>query len=154
MLGRILFAAIMPLLLLTMPAAAQWGRGGWWTRVTPTTPQQKAYVEQARKLQDRIWQAQAELWKLRETEKPSPAAIAAREREISRLRDQLCELNIKNRALRQEMVGPNTPLGARMGAGRGGWGRAMGACPWGGPGQGRGMGACPWGGPGRGPGGR
>ncbi len=176
--GQILLV-VLPVLLFAGIALAQGGPGmGRLSRANPVTPEQKAYVQEATQLRDQVWQKQRELWALDSQEKPDEAAIKAKLAEVNALREKLHLLNVKNRALVQELAGQTPATGAGTGTGAG-----VG-CPWGGPGpgagrgmapgagrgmgagRGRGMGAgagrgmgrggggrgagCPWGGPGRG----
>lgn len=130
-------------LVWVVPAGAQWGRGRGWAGLVPTTPEQKAYLDEAQRLRDRIWERQLELQRLQTAEKPSQAAIQAKRKEIEALQDELCQLNFRNRKLRWEMMDAAGASGAGPGWGGGprGGGRGLGrgAC--------RGLGGCPWGGP-------
>ena len=128
------------LLLLAFAGAAyaQGGRGGWWTRVTPTTPEQKALVAEVQKLHTQLWQKVGELRALQAEPEPSEERLDAKQSEIDGLRDKLVALNTKSRALIQQML-PQAGWGA---------GAATGTCPFGGPGAGAGR----WRGAGRGAG--
>ena len=59
--------------------------GGWWTRVNPTDPQQKAFVEQVKALHDQIRQEQFELAQLL-ANKADKTAIEAKQAEINALK--------------------------------------------------------------------
>ncbi len=129
----VLFAALM-----TTPLLAQgWGRGrgygarglpcpygytqpnpnagGWWTRVNPTDPQQKQFVEQVRALHEQIRQKQWELVQM-QTNKADAGAIEAKQAEINALREQLHQLQVSNLDLKQQMMQQNGG-----GRGFGGW---------------------------------
>lgn len=99
------------------------GGGGWWTRVNPTDPKQKAFVEEVGKLHNQIREAQLELRTL-ETAKADTATIEAKKTELNALRNQLCELQNKNLELKQQIM-QSAPAG--RGSGRG-WCR--GGCCW------------------------
>ena len=126
------------LLVMALPllfVGGAWAQGvpgcRWLTGVTPSTPQQKAYVDEATKLRAELWQQQAELTALEAREKPDERAVKEKLEQLSATRNKLHLLNLKNRAVVQELAGPAP-----------GWGPAGAACPWGGPGAGRGMGPC------------
>lgn len=142
-------AWLMGMLLLLAVAGEAWaqgGAGGWWNRVAPTTPDEKAYVREAGDLRAQIWQKVAELQALQAQPKPPVAAAQAKQAEMRGLRSKLVALNVKNRALIQQMA-----LRARQDLGA-----APGGCPLGGPGvcscpcNGVPGSACPFGGPGMG----
>ncbi|MCC6727869.1 MAG: hypothetical protein IT208_00855 [Chthonomonadales bacterium] len=125
-------------------AGVRMGGGGWWARVTPTTPEQKALVDQVAALHTDIRAANLEVAKLRATSGPA-ARIAERERVLVGLREQLRDVTTRNATLMRQMgvpagygicdgTGPKAdcPLGGpgmRRGNGwglRNGWGRANG----------------------------
>ncbi|MDH7571117.1 MAG: hypothetical protein QHJ73_16195, partial [Armatimonadota bacterium] len=137
-------AGILPLLLVAVAATAQTvGWGPWWNRVTPTTPQQKALVDEVKGLHAQIWQKQAELRALQLQPQPNEAAVRAKQAEVDALRKRVQELMVKNQAVVQQMVPQATAGGGRgpCGLGLGPCGGVPGsACPYGwGPGAGMGM---------------
>lgn len=77
--------------------------GGWWTRVNPTDPQQKAFVEQVKALHDQIRQKQFELAQLL-ANKADKTAIEAKQAEIDALREQLHQLQYSNREMKQSLM--------------------------------------------------
>lgn len=91
--------------------------GGWWTRVDPTNPQQKQFVEQVMRLHEEIRQKQFELAQLQKA-KADQAAIDAKQAEIQALRSQLHQLQSSNRELKQGMMQQNRG-GMRYGTGNG-----------------------------------
>jgi len=98
--------------------------GGWWTRVQPATPEQKAFVDEASRLHNRIREKQLEMARLRAAG-GSEAKIAATQKDVDKLREKLYNVMIKNRELRQQM-GP-----ARQGTGFGSrWSRQIGPGAW------------------------
>lgn len=124
MIRRMLLPGIAAAVVICAGAAsAQWGGGGWWDRVTPTTPEQKAYVEQARQIHAQLWQKQSELRALQSQPKPSEAAIRAKQAEVDALRGKLQEWNLKNRAVMQQLA----PRAGRT-AGAGPCGLGLGPC--------------------------
>ncbi len=105
--------------------------GGWWTRVSPTDPQQKAFVEQVRALHDQIRRKQFELAQM-QVNKADQSTIAAKQAEIDALREQLHQLQISNLELKQGIMQQN-----RGGRGFGGSGQGVrqrsqmrGTAPW------------------------
>ena len=96
------------------------GAGCWLTRVTPTDPQQKAFVEQVGKLQTEIVEEQMALRVLQKNN-AGTEAITAQQAVVDQVRTQFRELMTKNSALVQQM--------AQQYDGRG-WcgGRGMGCC--------------------------
>ena len=116
------------------------GAGCWLTRVTPTDPQQKAFVEQVGKLQTEIIEEQAVLRAL-QTGGADIAAVGAQQAVVEKLRTQFRELMTKNgelvKQIAQQYGGPGW-CGGR-GAGccaacpTGANGPACGSCP-----------GCPW----------
>jgi hypothetical protein len=111
--------------------------GGWWTRVQAQTPEQQAFLDEATRLHNQIRSAYFELAQLTD-----PELIAAKQAEISALRDDLHDLQFNNRALKQELV---QTMG-RGGRGcRGAWSGQAGRGMRGGRGFGRGTGICPYG---------
>jgi len=98
--------------------------GGWWTRVSPTDPKQKAFVEDVARLHTQIREKQFALREL-EAAKASPETIKARQAEIDSLRAKLHDLQSSNRTLKQMM---------QNGRGRG---RGQGICPYGNSPQGQ-----------------
>lgn len=97
------------------------GGGGWWTRLNPTDPKQKAFVEEIGKLHNQIRDAQFALRAL-EAAKADTATIEARKTELNTLRNQLCELQNNNMDLKQQIM-QSAPRGRGFGRGwgRGGW---------------------------------
>ncbi|GIV15766.1 MAG: hypothetical protein KatS3mg022_1201 [Armatimonadota bacterium] len=77
--------------------------GGWWTRVTPTDPQQKQFVEQVKALHEQIRQKQWELVQM-QANKADASAIEAKQAEINALREQLHQLQISNRDLKRDIM--------------------------------------------------
>lgn len=77
--------------------------GGWWTRVSPTDPQQKAFVEQVKALHEQIRQKQFELAQL-QANKADSTAIEAKQAEINALREQLHQLQYSNREMKQSIM--------------------------------------------------
>lgn len=94
--------------------------GGWWTRVNPTDPQQKQFVEQVKALHEQIRQKQWELAQM-QANKADTAAIEAKQAEINALREQLHQLQVSNRELKQGIMQQN-----RGGRGFGGGGNGQG----------------------------
>jgi Spy/CpxP family protein refolding chaperone len=94
--------------------------GGWWTRVNPTEPQEKQFVEQVKALHDQIRQKQFELTQM-QANKADAKAIEAKQAEINALREQLHQLQVSNRELHQKMMQQN-----RGGSGYGGAGNGYG----------------------------
>lgn len=94
--------------------------GGWWTRVNPTDPQQKQFVEQVKALHEQIRQKQWELAQM-QANKADAKAIEAKQAEISALREQLHQLQVSNRELKQSIMQQN-----RGGRGFGGGGNGQG----------------------------
>lgn len=80
--------------------------GGWWTRVDPTDPQQKQFVEQVRALHEQIRQKQWELAQM-QANKVDTKAIEAKQAEVNALREQLHQLQVSNRELRQSILQQN-----------------------------------------------
>jgi len=122
------------------------GAGGWWNRVTPQTPQQKAFVDQVSALHNRIQAVNQELRAL--TAQNAPAAqIQAKQQEVATLRSQVQQLTTANQALLQQM---GVPAGSGVcdGSGPKGGQNGQGMGPRGG-GMGRGMGQGPRDGSGR-----
>lgn len=129
------------------PAQTMRGAGGWWNRATPNTPQQRALVEQAAALQDRIRSVRQEAYTLRLRNAPA-AQVQAKDREAANLQEQMRQLVAKNQTALQEMGVPAGygacdgigPRGAGMGYGRGGgMGRGNGMRRGGGMGMGYGL---------------
>ncbi|MGQ9486335.1 MAG: hypothetical protein ACUVTY_12825 [Armatimonadota bacterium] len=88
--------------------------GGWWTRVNPTTPQQKAFVEQVKALHEQIRQKQFELAQLQ----ADSATIEAKQAEINALREQLHQLQVSNLEMKQSIMQENRG-GKRFGSANG-----------------------------------
>ena len=88
--------------------------GGRWTKVQPTTPEQKAFVEKVTRLHKQIREKRLDLANLRAT-KGDKNRIAALEKDLQRLRAQLHETMYKNRQLRQQMgmAGHKSRMGVR-----------------------------------------
>ncbi len=116
------------------------GAGCWLTRVTPTDPQQKAFVEQVGKLQTEIIEEQAALRAL-QTGGADTAAVGAQQVVVGKLRTQFRELMTKNselvKQIAQQYGGPGWC------GGRGAW--CCAACPAGANGPACGLcPGCPW----------
>lgn len=94
--------------------------GGWWTRVNPTDPQQKQFVEQVKALHEHIRQKQWELAQM-QANKADAKAVEAKQAEINALREQLHQLQFSNRELKQGIMQQN-----RGGRGFGGGGNGQG----------------------------
>ena len=90
--------------------------GGWWTRVNPTTPEQKAFVDKVTDLHNQIRQKNFELAQLRATN-GDPNKIAVLEKDIENLRSELHDYLTKNIQIRQQL-------------GRGGWAGSAGNRGW------------------------
>ena len=116
------------------------GPGCWLTRVTPTDPQQKAFVEQVGKLQAEIVEEQTALRVLQKNG-ASAEAIAAQQAVVDKQRTQFRELMTKNSALVQQIA---QQYGGRgWCGGRGAW--CCAACPTGTGGPACGLcPGCPW----------
>lgn len=84
--------------------------GGWWTRVKPTTKEQKAFVDEVTSLHEQIRQRQFELNNLR-ISKGDPKRIASLENELADLRTRLHDVMVKNRTLMTQM-GVSSSAGA------------------------------------------
>lgn len=104
------------------------GPGGWWTRVTPTTPEQQAFISQVTDIHNQIRALNIEIAGLR-ANKGAPAEIAAKEQRIVELRAELSRITTANEKLIRDMGVP-APYGVCNGqgpAGRfGGQGAGMG----------------------------
>lgn len=99
------------------------GAGGWWLRVNPQTPEQKALVAQVTELHNALRAANAELWAM-QARKASGKEIAAQQQKIASLRAELQAVTQKNEALIRAMgipapygvcdgTGPKGPRGGR-----------------------------------------
>jgi len=80
--------------------------GGWWTRVSPTDPQQKQFAAQVQKLHEQIRQKQFELAQM-QASAADAQAIAAKQAEMSHLREQLHQLQFSHREMKQGMMQGN-----------------------------------------------
>ncbi len=80
--------------------------GGWWTRVSPSDPQQKQFVEQVNALHAQIRQKQFELAQM-QANNADASAIQAKQAEINALREQLHQLQYSNRDLKQGIMQTN-----------------------------------------------
>jgi hypothetical protein len=98
------------------------GVGGWWTRVVPTTPAQKAFVAQVTNLHSQIRQANLDLVALRAAKAPA-AQIAAKQQQITALRSELQRVTSANQTLLKQM---GVPAGVCDGTGPKGRGQGMG----------------------------
>jgi len=98
--------------------------GRWWTRVKPTTPEQKAFVDEVSRLHKQIREKQFEMAQLRASG-GAEAKIAAIQKDVDKLREKLYNVMIENRELRQQMgpAGPGTAFGTP-------WTRQMGPGAW------------------------
>ncbi|MEP0764979.1 MAG: hypothetical protein HRF45_00345 [Fimbriimonadia bacterium] len=112
--------------------------GGWWTRVTPSTPEQQAFLDEVIRLHNEIRTVQFEL-----AGTTDPAQREVLLAKLDALRSDLHELQLNSRDLKQELM-QTMPRGRNrggfgMGAGRGqggfgpgmGYGRGTGICPFG-----------------------
>ena len=98
--------------------------GGWWTRVNPTTPEQKAFVDKVTQLHNQIRDKNFQAAALRASN-GDPKQIAALEKDVENLQTELHDYMYKNWNIRQQL-GPGG-RGATMGPGRYGWQRMGGA---------------------------
>lgn len=98
--------------------------GGWWTRVNPTTPEQKAFVDKVTQLHNQIREKNFQAAALRASN-GDPKQIAALEKDVQNLQTELHDYMYKNWNIRQQL-GPGG-RGATMGPGRQGWQRMGGA---------------------------
>jgi hypothetical protein len=116
------------------------GAGCWLTRVTPTDPKEKAFVEQVSKLQTEIRDEQAALATLQKSG-ASSTALDAQKSVLENLHTQFRELMTKNSELQQQIVKRYGGPGWCGGRGPGCWANcplgaaapACGVCP-----------NCPW----------
>ena len=106
------------------------GPGGWWTRVTPTTPEQQAFIAQVTDIHNQIRTLNFEIASLR-ANKGSAADIAAKEQKIAELRAELSRITTANEKLIRDMGIP-APYGVCTGQGPAGRFGGQGA-----PGMGR-----------------
>lgn len=112
------------------------GPGGWWTRVTPSTPEQEAFLKQVTDIHNQIRTLNWEIAALRAANGPADE-IARKEKQIADLRAELAKVTAANEKLLREMGVP-APFGVCTGQGPAGkFGRGAG---WGGFGGGRGFG--------------
>ncbi len=98
---------------------------GWWTRVQPTTPEQKSFVETVAGLHEQIRLKKLETARLRAANAPD-ADVAKAESEARGLQTQLQDFMYQNRTTRQQLGGAGMGNGVRgrgagAGAGYGGW---------------------------------
>jgi len=93
------------------------GPGGWWTRVTPSTPEQEAFLKQVTDIHNKIRALQWEVAGLRASNAPA-AEIEKREKQIADLRAELVRVTTANEKLIREMGIP-APYGVCNGQGRG-----------------------------------
>lgn len=113
--------------------------GGWWTRVEPNTPEQKAFVDRLRDLHNQIREKQMKLSQLRNSNGDANA-MTALDREIQSLRTELYDYMTNNQQIRQQIGGIGQGYrngtcrmqsgaagpGQGMRMGRGGMGRGAG----------------------------
>ncbi len=112
--------------------------GGWWNRVTPQTPEQKAVVDHVSDLHNRIRAANIDVVRLK-TAGAAAAKVAEAEKKVAALRADLQAYSQANASVISSLGLP-AGVGICDGTGRGR--RAMGAGGiGGGRGFGRGMGA-------------
>jgi|GEM_PF-1369435 hypothetical protein len=83
------------------------GFGGWWNKVNPQTPEQKALVSKVTDLHNRIRTANQELYILR-TQNASADKINQKLNQINALRTELQAVTTSNQGLLQQM---GLPLG-------------------------------------------
>ena len=76
--------------------------GGWWTKVQPTTPDQKAFVDHVTAFHNQVRDRQTALTQLRAA-KGDARKIAQLENEITALRTQFQEFMLKNHQVRQQL---------------------------------------------------
>lgn len=103
--------------------------GGWWTRVQPATPEQKAFVDKVSDIHRQIREKQLEIAKLR-TSGGDEKKIASVQKDIDNLRKRLHDLMYQNRELRRQMKPTGPKFSGRYGAWRRpmGWHIGPGAC--------------------------
>ena len=121
--------------------------GGWWARVTPSTPQQAEFVAQLKDVHNRIRTLNIEIAALK-NQNGSAAAIAQKQQQINGLRQELQRLTTANQALLREMgvpqgMGVCDGTGAKGQGGGKGQGKGAGMGKGAGKGQGR-NGSCPF----------
>ncbi len=151
-----LLTALAVSALLTVPAMAQATppvapKAGTTGVQATAAKDQIEYLKEVQDLHSRIRAAQWDLWSLQQ-QNADQKKVAAKTKELTRLRTRLHELNVANR--------PAVGFGPGWGFGRGryawgagpGWGFGRGPCVWGaGPASGFGRGPGVWGtGPGYG----
>ena len=113
------------------------GWGGWWTRVTPQTDAEKAFVQRITELHQQVRTTQLSL-RTMIASNADPKAIADQQAKIASTCSQIQKLMADNAALLQRLAGTATAgpgwgmgFGRGMGRGRGmGFGRGMGMNPW------------------------
>jgi hypothetical protein len=134
---------LIPLALLATTAAFAQG-GPWWPRTQAATPEQQALVDRVTELHQQIRAKQLELNALR-LQGADEKQIAAKEKEVTQLRETLHKKLADNAEAITRMVpspvAPGAGFAPGWGAGRGwgagpGWRGGFGA----GPGYGRGLG--------------
>jgi hypothetical protein len=108
------------------------GAGGWWTRVTPKTAEQKAFVDRVTKLHADIRTTNLEIATLRSKNAPQDQ-VAQKQSEVAGLRAELSKVTQSNTALLKEL---GVPVGYGVCDGTG----PKANCPMAGSGQGRGPG--------------
>jgi len=108
------------------------GAGGWWTRVTPQTPEQRAFVDQVARLHNEIRAANLAALAL-QAQDASQDRLAPKLQEVAALRARLAKISRSNSALLQQM---GVPAGYGICDGTG----PRPGCPMAGFGRGRGMG--------------
>ncbi|MGC8667343.1 MAG: hypothetical protein ACP5VE_04395 [Chthonomonadales bacterium] len=97
--------------------------GGWWTRVTPRTAEEKALVARVTELHNALRSARADLWAMQARKAPAKE-IAAQQQKILNLQAELQSVTQKNEALIRGMgipapygvcdgTGPKGPRGGR-----------------------------------------
>jgi hypothetical protein len=98
------------------PAGGGPTAGCWLTRVTPTDPKEKAFVEQVAKLQTELRDEQMALATLQKGG-ASSSAVDAQKTVVENLRAQFRELMAKNSELHQQIVNRygGTPGGRGLG---------------------------------------
>jgi TolA-binding protein len=102
------------------------GAGGWWTQVTPQTPEQQALVDRVTDLHDRIRAANLEIANLRSRNAPA-AQIAQKQQAVTDLRAELAKVTSANSAPIRQMGVP-AGRGVCDGTGPKGYGPGRGRC--------------------------
>lgn len=86
-------------------------QGGWWNNVTPTTPEQKAFVEQVKSLHKDISAKRLEITKLQQ-DKADQQSIKKAQHQLKESKAKLQKLMQDNREIRQQL----TPSGKAAGS--------------------------------------